>query len=215
MKKIQTPLFQNITETEWNDMSAHNFMRTQHFNKNSIIFHMGDIVQEIGIVLSGSINIENVDLWGNKSLLNNILPGQLFAETYVLCQEPIMVNAVAAEVSEILFFNADILTDSNYKNCSWNRKISENMLHISLQKNLTLTNRIFCTTPKTIRGRLLIYLSAESSKAKDTTFRIPFNRQELADYLNLDRSALSKELGKMRKEGILNFHKNQFTLLDI
>lgn len=215
MKKNQTLLFQNITESEWNDMSSHNYMRTQHFDKNAILFCMGDIIREIGIVLSGSINIETVDLWGNKSLLNNIHAGHLFAETYALCNEPIMVNAVAAETSEILFLSSDILTDSRYRNCSWHAKITENMLYISLQKNQALANRIFCTTPKTIRERLLIYLSSESSKAKSTSFQIPFNRQELADYLNLDRSALSKELGKMRNDGILRFHKNQFTLLDI
>lgn len=153
MKKIQTLLFQNITESEWDDMCAQNCMRTQYFGKNAIIFHMGDMIREIGIVLSGNINIENIDLWGNKSLLNNICAGQLFAETYALCKEPIMVNAIAAETSEILFLNADILTDFRYENCSWHMKITKNMLHILLQKNMALANRIFCTTPKTIRER--------------------------------------------------------------
>ncbi len=88
----------------------------------------------------------------------------------------------------------------------------QNILYISVQKNLILSRRIFCTTPKTVRSRLFIYLSTEAAKAKSTTFQIPFDRQGLADYLNLDRSALSKELGKMRDEGILEFHKNKFVL---
>ena len=89
-------------------------------------------------------------------------------------------------------------------NRSWQKKLLKNILHVSMQKNLSLSSRIFCTAPKTIRGRLL--------KAGSSTFDIPFNRQQLADYLNLDRSALSKELGKMRDEGLLEFYKNTFKL---
>ena len=99
-----------------------------------------------------------------------------------------------------------------YKDTLWTDKIMQNLLRISIYKNLILSNRIFCTTPKTIRGRLLIYLSSQASKAESTVFQISFNRQELADYLNLDRSALSKELGKMRDEGLLEFRKSQFVL---
>ena len=209
---IHSLLFKDITEEEWLDMDRCGCMRQAHFSKGACIFRTGEIIQEIGIVLSGSINIENTDLWGSKSLLNNIAPGQLFGESYALCREPIMVTAVTAEPSEILFIKADILINTQYKSKSWHCKITQNMLQISLHKNLMLANRIFCTTPKTIRGRLLLFLSEEAARAKSTTFRIPFNRQELADYLNLDRSALSKELGKMRDEGILTFHKNQFIL---
>ena len=87
------------------------------------------------------------------------------------------------------------------------------MLSIWIRKNLTLSHRIFCTSPKTIRERLLTYLSSQAGKTGSSSFQIPFNRQQMADYLNLDRSALSKELGKMRDEGLITFHKNQFTLL--
>lgn len=87
------------------------------------------------------------------------------------------------------------------------------MLSISVKKNLTLSRRIFCTSPKTIRERLLTYLSSQAGRSGSSTFHIPFNRQQMADYLNVDRSALSKELGKMRDEGLLTFHKNRFTLL--
>ena len=97
-------------------------------------------------------------------------------------------------------------------NRSWQKKLLKNILHVSMQNNLSLSSRIFCTAPKTIRGRLLTYLSAQSMKAGSSTFDIPFNRQQLADYLNLDRSALSKELGKMRDEGLLEFYKNTFKL---
>ena len=123
-----------------------------------------------------------------------------------------MVNAVAAEYTNLLFLNLETLMQPRYKDTLWTDKVMQNLLRISIYKNLILSNRIFCTTPKTIRGRLLIYLSSQASKAESTVFQISFNRQELADYLNLDRSALSKELGKMRDEGILEFRKNQFVL---
>ena len=152
-------------------------------------------------------------------MLSNIAPGQIFAETYALCREPMMVNASAAEDSEILFFHLNVLeilsppeTLPPAPAVSWQDKIIRNLLFLSARKNLTLSGRIFCTTPKTIRERLLIYLSEQSAKTARTSFRIPFDRQGLADYLNVDRSALSKELGRMRDEGILEFHRNQFIL---
>ena len=105
MKKIESVLFQGITENEWMHMLDLGCMRTQHFAKNTIIFHTGEHIHEIGIVLSGSVNIENIDLWGNKSILSNISAGQVFAESYALCQEPMMVDAVTAEAADILFLN--------------------------------------------------------------------------------------------------------------
>ena len=171
MKKVQTPLFQGITENEWNEMQNCSCMRQQSFEKNELIFRMGESVREIGIVLTGSVNIENVDLWGNKSLLSNISAGQVFAETYAFCQEPLMVNAVAAEYTNLLFLNLETLMQPRYQDTLWTDKIMQNLLRISIYKNLILSNRIFCTTPKTIRGRLLIYLSLRRPKPKARSFK--------------------------------------------
>ncbi len=123
-----------------------------------------------------------------------------------------MVSAVASEDSEILFLDLKRLQEFSPPFAPFSSVLLQNLLQISMQKNLILSNRIFCTTPKTIRERLLIYLTAQAMRANSTVFEIPFDRQQMADYLNLDRSALSKELGKMKKEGILEFHKNQFIL---
>ena len=184
-------------------------MHGRKYEKSGVIFRTGDIIHETGIVQSGSVNIENTDLWGNRSILSNVGRGQVFGETYAMCGEPMMVDAVAAENSEILFLRLDILMDENQP---WYGRIMSNMLRVSVQKNLELSSRIFFTTPKTIRGRLLAYLSAMSVKCGSTTFQVPFDRQQMADYLNLDRSALSKELGKMRDEGLIEFYKNTFRL---
>ena len=175
---------------------------------------MDTTVDEIGILLNGSVNIINTDFLGNSTILSNISAGGVFAETYALVQEPLLVEVVTAENSQILFLNIRrIMEDSSCNQSDWYRKLIDNLLQISMRKNLTLSTRIFCTTPKNIRGRLLTYLTAEYRKQGTSTFEIPFNRQQLADYLNVDRSALSKELGKMKEEGILDFHKNVFRLL--
>ena len=187
------PLFHGISETGRTALVSSGWLRTCSFEKNQTIYHMGDRVSELGIVLSGSVFVENTDLWGNRSILSKITPGQVFAETYAFCREPMMVNVTAAEASTVLFFNLRNLDQTADGDDAW-------------------LSRIFCTTPKTIRERVLVYLAAQSAKTGADTFTIPFDRQGLADYLNLDRSALSKELGKMQKEGILEFHKNKFTL---
>ena len=136
MKKVQTPLFQGITENEWNEMQNCSCMRQQSFEKNELIFRMGESVREIGIVLTGSVNIENVDLWGNKSLLSNISAGQVFAETYAFCQEPLMVNAVAAEYTDTYFPNLD--TDEEWEITG----ISEEQTYFDLEYEFVKYERI-------------------------------------------------------------------------
>ena len=205
MAIIKSPIFKDITESEISVMTAAGFLRARKFRKNSFIYHVTDSVHEIGIVASGQVTIEYIDLWGNKAIMS----------TYALTGEPLMVDAVASETSVILFLDIDKLMSSQFENTHCKDTILNNLLHISIQKNLTLSNRIFCTSPKTIRERLLIYLSNESRKAGSQEFVIPFDRQQLADYLNVDRSALSKELGKMRDEGLIEFRKNAFHLHSI
>lgn len=212
MIDFSSPVFYGLSESELAQMADKASARRCKFDKGSFIFHAGDQVQEMGIVQKGSVNIENIDPWGNKSILSNVPAGQVFAETYALCQEPLMVNAVAAENCEIVFLNLQMLMSKHNAGASWYMKIMQNMLRIAVQKNLILSHRIFCTTAKTVRGRLLTYLSAMAVKKGSSTFQVPFDRQQMADYLNLDRSALSKELGRMRDEGMIEFYKNTFRL---
>lgn len=209
---IKTPIFSSLTEDELNEIESLDCFRSKFYSKNEIIFHMGDLTNETGIVYKGSVNIENIDLWGNRIILNNISSGQLFAEVYAICREPLMVQAVASSDSEIYFLNLQIILDEKNSSKTWYTKILLNTSKIAAQKNISLSNRIFCTSSKTIRGRLSAYLSHMSIKTGSATFNIPFNRQQLADYLNLDRSALSNELGKMQKEGLIEFYKNSFKL---
>lgn len=212
MEKIELPLFKGLRPQDIAQMEHCRCLRQKHFARRETIFRAGETVHEIGMVLSGSVHIESVDLWGNKSILSQAGPGQAFAETYAFCAEPLMVDAVAAEDCEVLFLDVAALSCTRAEH-RWQEQLLRNLLQVSMHKNLTLSRRIFCTTPKTVRGRLLTYLSGQAVRAGSTTFAVPFNRQQLADYLNLDRSALSKEMGKMREEGLIDFDKNHFTLL--
>jgi len=164
-------------------------------------------------VLTGSVTIESDDIFGNRSVLDKVGPGQVFAETYACVpNEPMLVNVAAAENCTVLFLKTAQILSPCAVNCRHHGKLIENLLLVSAQKNLSLSRRIFHTAPKTIRGRLISYLSFQAIRENSDSFTIPFNRQQLADYLSVDRSALSKEMGKMRDEGILNFSKNHFEL---
>jgi len=204
MKKIASPLFQDLSEAELDTLAAAGHLRTRQFAKHEVIFRAGSCVWEIGIVLRGSVHIENLDLWGTKSILSSVGAGQAFAEA-------LMVDAVAAEHCEILFLHTAAFTDARIEPALQD-KLLRRLLAVSMRKNLSLSQRIFCTTPKTVRGRLLTYFSAQAARCGRMEFEVPFNRQQMADYLNLDRSALSKELCKMRDEGLLEFDKNRFVL---
>lgn len=209
MKNIASPLFRGLTPAEWDALAQTGQLRTKTFSRHEIIFHAGSRIHEVGVVLRGSVHIENLDLWGTKTILSSIPAGQVFAETYAFCGDAMLVDAVAAEDCEVLFVNAVAFSGGS---SAGQDKLLHNLLAVSMRKNLSLSQRIFCTTPKTVRGRLLTYFSAQTAACGRLEFDIPFNRQQLADYLNLDRSALSKELCRMRDEGLLQFEKNHFIL---
>ena len=151
-------------------------------------------------MLKGNALIENDDIWGNRSVLDYVKEGQIFAETYACAlDEKLMVNVIAMSDCEVLF----------------HQNLVQNLLAISAQKNLNLSRRIFHTSSKTIRGRLLSYLSYQAMEREKEEFDIPYNRQQLADYLGVDRSAMSNELGKMQKDGLIEVKRNHFRILDV
>ena len=186
----------------------------RRYAKGDRIYRTGDVVTALGIVLSGGVLIENNDFWGNTTVLDRVEPGQIFAETYACTPgEPLMVDVVAAGPSEILFLNVNRVLQVCPNACAYHSGLLRNLLALSAQKNLSLSRKIFHTASKSIRGRLLSYLSYQAVRAGSRRFTIPFSRQQLADYLNVDRSALSNELSKMRREGLLTVDKNRFELL--
>lgn len=212
MEKVQAKLFKAITDEEWNEMEQSKLFTLGNYSKGSIIFHYGEIINTIGIVIEGSVNIERVDIEGRRTILSNIPALSVFGESYALTHSRLMVDATASQNNTtILFINVDVLESK--KSTAWSNKLKGALLSAALQKNIVLSNRIFCTTPKAIREKVETYLSFEAIKQNSYSFFIPFNREELADYLSVDRSALSKELGKMEREGLIEFRKNHFKLL--
>lgn len=210
----KTNLFRGTSAEEIKSMLHCLNAEKKSFLKNEVIYHAGNTVTSLGMVLSGSAFIENDDLWGNKSVLDLILPGQVFGETYAsLPGEPLMFHVVASEATEVLFLNVNRLIKVCPNSCEHHSKLIQNLLCIFAQKNLNLTRRSLHTAPKSIRSRLLSYLSAQAIRQGRRDFVIPFNRQQLADYLNVDRSALSNELSKMQRDGLIQVEKNHFRLL--
>lgn len=210
----KTALFQGTTPREAEQMLSCLGAQQRGFSKGAYVYHAGETVRALGLVLSGSACVENDDFWGNKSVLDRVEAGEVFAETYAcIPEEPLMVSVVAAEPTQILFLDVGRLLHTCPDACQYHQRLIENLLRISARKNLNLSRRIFHTSAKTIRGRLLSFLSYRAARSREESFTIPFNRQQLADYLGVDRSALSNELSKMQREGLLQVERNRFRLL--
>lgn len=217
MKEIilKSKIFKNIEENEVELLlkCINNYRKT--FKKGEIILREGEKTEYMGIVITGSVVVERADLWGNNTVLGVISPVGIFAETYsILNDEPLMINVYANEKSEILFLRTNEIFKTCEKSCNFHDQLILNLIRIASFKNLNLSRKILHTGPKTIRGKLLSFFSEWVKKENSLSFSIPYNRQQLADYLSVDRSAMSNELSKMQKEGILEFKKNKFKIID-
>lgn len=208
-----TLLFRGAAEKELTDMLKCLDARERTFQKGEVLLSAGEGTRHMGLVLFGSVSIEIDDVWGNTSLIGRALPGQIFAETYACMPgEPMLVQVTAAEKCAVLFLDAAKVMTTCPSACTHHNRLVKNLLQISAQKNLSLSRRILHTTPKSIRGRLLSYLSEQARLAGSSRFHISLNRRQLADYLGVDRSALSNELSKMQRDGLLTYRKNDFEL---
>jgi CRP-like cAMP-binding protein len=215
MRQLQkSMLFRGMTEPEiakaLQALEAHE----KRYEKGETLLIAGTITERMGLVLEGSVTIESNDAWGNRKIISHVGKGQVFAETYALMEnEPMLVDVTASEDCRVLFLRSGRIQSLNSSLEPWALKYITNLLTISMHKNLILSGRSFHTAPKTIRGRVMAYLNSVSLQRHSREFDIPFDRQQLADYLNLERSALSKEIGKMRREGLIDCRKNHFSIL--
>ena len=211
-----TLLFRGISPEEIEQMLGCLGTETRRYPKGAAIYRAGDVVSAIGLVLSGSASIEIDDVWGNKSILDHVHAGQVFAESYACVPGgPLMNSVVAAEPTEVLFLDVGRMLHICQNACGFHNKLIRNLLFVASRKNLNLSRRSILTSAKSIRSRLLSYLSYESVQRGSREFDITFNRQQLADYLNVDRSAMSNELGKMQKDGLIAVERNHFRLIGI
>ena len=210
---LRTALFRGLAPGELAQALALLAARERAYPKNAPVFRAGDTAHAMGLVLSGGVRVEHDDAWGNKGVFAHVGPGGVFAESYAcLPHQPLLVSAVAAQDSRVLLLDVRALLGRGGGEALAGRLLG-NLLAIAMGKNLALSRRMLHTSPKTIRGRLASYLSEQALLAGGRQFTIPFDRQQLADYLGVDRSALSGELSKMRRDGLLTCRKNAFTLL--
>ncbi len=209
----ETKLFEGISESEIEAVLQCLSAVTETYQKGEYIFRRGEEVSRIAIVLEGEICIQKENYWGNLSILNKLSEGDVFGEVYAcLGDERMLNNVVAAKKSEVLFLDVHRIFAANAASEVLRSRLVENLLSVMALKNQVLARKLEHMSQRTTREKLLSYLSEQSMKAGSASFSIPFNRQQLADFLAVDRSAMSRELCKMQDEGILLFKKNHFTL---
>ena len=207
------PLFSGLTENEVRELLNPQNTRKRIFEKGETVLYEGEPVREIGIVLSGRVIIELSDVWGNNSVISGVEKGGAFAEAYSCVPGSLMLQHVTAyEKSEILFIDIRALLETDGVKNKAQLKLLKNLLTVCASKNLKLSSRMLNITPKTIRARLMSYLSECVKTSGSYKFEIPYDRRQLADYLGTDRSALSAELSKMQKDGLLKYNKNRFEI---
>ena len=185
----------------------------KRYARGETILAAGAPTEQLGMVLSGMAMIGHDDIWGNHSLLGHVTPGEVFAEPYACIPgEPLRISVTAAEDTEVLFLNVGKVLTTCTNACPFHALLISNLLAVCAEKNLLISQRILHTAPKGIRARLLSYFSACVQRTGRYSFDIPYNRQQLADYLSVDRSAMCSELSRMQREGLLSYHKNHFSV---
>ncbi|CAC9934308.1 cyclic nucleotide-binding domain protein [Aedoeadaptatus coxii] len=208
-----TQLFRGISESEITELLLCLEAHERSFQKGDTIFRAGSSVDEFGLVLSGSINIVVNLYWGNSIIFGHVGKGEVFAENYAAVPgKELACDVVACENTRVLFLKMQSVMTTCRMGCAYHNRIIQNMLRISAQKNLNMSSRMMHTASKSLRERLLSYLSEQALERGSAHFTIPFNRQQLADYLAVNRSAMSNELSKMQEEGLITYRKNEFIL---
>lgn len=208
------PLFFNVSEENMIILLNCLGAKINCYDKKFTVFSEGDIAKYIGIILSGSVQIQQIDYYGNRTILDNITKGQIFAEEFACSGAiPLPVSAIATEHTEIMFVDCDHILHTCKNTCAFHQQLIFNLIKGLANKTVSFHQKIGITSKRSTRDKLMSYLLIESKKAKSNAFDIPFDRQELADYLEVERSGLSAEISKLRNEGIIESNKNHFKIL--
>lgn len=188
--------------------------RVEKYDKKYTVFSEGSPALCIGIVLCGSVQTVQFDYCGNRNILSHAHASEVFAEEFACASvQALPVSVVAAETCEVLLLDCLHILQTCHNHCGFHQQLIYNMMKILATKNLILHKRIEITSKRSTREKLLTYLMAYAKSQQCNEFDIPFDRQELADYLEVDRSGLSAEIGRLRAEGVLESNKNHFRLL--
>ena len=207
-----TPIFRGATAQQVQKMLGMLLPGIKNYVRGETICRAGETVSSLGIILTGRATIELCDAWGNRSIIERLEPGEVFAEAYAcLPGEPLMVSVTADALTRVMHIDVNRLLAMGL--VPEQTMLTTNLVRIMARKNVTLSQRMMNISARTIRARLLSYLSQQAIRAGSNRFTIPFNRQELADYLGVERSALSAQMSKMKEEGLIDYRKNEFEVL--
>ena len=216
---MSQPIFAGIAEEDMEKVLSCLSARMQEYERGSVLFRQGEKMEQMGIVLEGSISLEKEDFWGNRSILAIVEAGEVFGEVYACRKERTLnINVTAQCRTKVLLLDLTPVLDRGEgegpgREKALYEKLTVNLVHILADKTWSMARKTEYLSGRGIREKVEAYLSAQAQMAGGGDFIIPFNRQELADFLAVDRSALSRELGKMRREGILDYRKDHFRLL--
>lgn len=209
----RTKLFAGVGDDEISAMLSCLGARLYNYKKGEYVLRQGEHLSDIIVLVEGNLHIQKDDYWGNRSILGQVAVGEMFGEAYVAPESGALLNdVVATENSSVIFFDVRKIITTCSSGCRFHYMIVQNMFFAISDKNRKLVQKLGHMSKRTTREKLISYLSEESKKQNSSNFTIPFNRQQLADFLSVDRSAMSNELCKMRDEGLIEFDKNYFKL---
>ena len=210
----RTKLFSGVGEEDIASLLSCLGARKKEYKKGEYVLREGGHISDIFILVEGKIHIQKDDYWGNRSILSVISVGEMFGEGYAAPESGALLNdVVAVEDSSVIFFDVKRILTTCSSACRFHNMIVQNMFFAISDKSRKLVQKLGHMSGRTTRAKLISYLSEEAKRQGSSAFTIPFNRQQLADYLCVDRSAMSNELCKMRDEGMIKFEKSRFELL--
>mgnify|MGYP002513128119 CR=1 FL=1 len=211
---VNSPLFYGIKPDELNAMLSCIGYHIGTFKKGDIIAFEGDNLKHIGIIISGAVDMVKEDLWGNKTMLLRMRKEELFGETFACGSDNLsVVTFMVSEDAKVLFMPFDRVMHSCTMACQFHHRLIENMVKIIADKNRDLMRKVEVVSKRTTREKLLSFLSIQAQLQQTRYFEIPLGRVELAEYLCVDRSALTREIVKMKEDGLIDYDKNCFRIL--
>lgn len=184
------------------------------YEKGEYVLREGERVDRLMMLVKGELHIQRDDYWGNRSIISMVGVGEMFGEAYAAPESgPLMNDVLAVEDSAVIFLDIGKLLTVCPNGCKFHAMAVKNLFFAISEKNRKLVRKLGYMSRRTTREKLIAYLSEEAKLQNSGSFSIPFNRQQLADFLSVDRSAMSNELCKLRDEGLIEFEKNRFRLL--